>query len=123
MVGSCFSNIRAITHLARKQKFLVEDSGEDVTMPLTKPVEKPVMSVEQILSLLWTITDLHDLPNARQNLQRNPRQRGHGVSVEVLEARFPDTIRHRLRGAVLEGTAQVEGEPDADSQFPNRFVR
>ena len=92
-------------------------------MPLTKPVEKPVMSVEQILSLLGTITDLHDLPNARQNLQRNPRQRGHGVSVEVLEARFPDTIRHRLRGAVLEGTAQVEGEPDADSQFPNRFVR
>jgi hypothetical protein len=52
VVGSCFSNIRAITHLARKQKFLADDPGEDVTMPLTKPVQKPVMSAEQIHSLL-----------------------------------------------------------------------
>ena len=61
VVGSCFSNIRAITHLARKQKFLADDPGEDVTMPLTKPVQKPVMSAEQIHSLLGAITDLHDL--------------------------------------------------------------
>jgi integrase len=61
VVGSCFSNIRAITHLARKQKFLAEDPGEDVTMPLTKLAEKPVMSLEQSLSLLGAITDLHDL--------------------------------------------------------------
>jgi integrase len=61
VVGSCFSNIRAITHLARKQKFLADDPGEDVTMPLTKPVEKPVMNAEQIMSLLGAIADLHDL--------------------------------------------------------------
>ena len=30
-------------------------------MPMTKPAEKPVMSLEQILSLLGAITDLHDL--------------------------------------------------------------
>ncbi len=30
--------------MARKLNFLVDDPGEDVTMPLTKPVEKPVMS-------------------------------------------------------------------------------
>jgi len=41
VVRSCFSNIRAITHLARKQKFLVDDPGEDVTMPLTKPSRSP----------------------------------------------------------------------------------
>lgn len=61
VVRSCFSNIRAVTHLARKQKFLVDDPGEDVTLPLTKPVEKPVMSPEQMLSLLGAIADLHDL--------------------------------------------------------------
>lgn len=61
VVGSCFSNIRAITHLARKQKFLVEDPGEDVTMPLTKLAEKPVMSLDQSLALIGAITDLHDL--------------------------------------------------------------
>src|SRR5271156_966015 len=61
VVRSCFSNIRAITQLARKQKFLTDDPGEDVTMPITKVAEKPVMSLEQSLSLLEAITDLHDL--------------------------------------------------------------
>jgi integrase len=61
VVRSCFSNIRAITQLARKQKYLVDDSGEDVTMPITKVAEKPVMSLEQSVSLLGDITDLHDL--------------------------------------------------------------
>jgi len=61
VVRSCFSNIRAITHLARKQKFLVDDPGEDVTMPITKLAEKPVISREQTLALLGAITDLHDL--------------------------------------------------------------
>jgi hypothetical protein len=61
VVRSCFSNIRAITHLARKQKFLTDDPGEDVTMPITKLAEKPVMSLEQSLSLLEAITELHDL--------------------------------------------------------------
>src|SRR5260370_39948784 len=73
VVRSCFSNIRAITHLARKQKFLAEDPGEDVTMPLTKPVEKPVMSLEQILSLLGAITDLHDLCLMHVGIFSGPR--------------------------------------------------
>ena len=61
VVRSCFNNIRAITHLARKQKFLTDDPGEDITMPITKVAETPVMSLEQSLSLLGAITDLHDL--------------------------------------------------------------
>jgi integrase len=61
VVRQCFSNIRAITKLAKKQKYLSEDPGEDVKMPQTKSAEKPVMSREQILSLIGAIADLHDL--------------------------------------------------------------
>ena len=53
--------IRAITHLARKQKFLAEDPGEDVTMPITKVAETPVMAVDRMLLLLGAIEDLGDL--------------------------------------------------------------
>ena len=60
-VRQCFSNIRAITKLAKKQKYLSEDPGEDIKMPQTKSAEKPVMQREQILSLIGVITDLHDL--------------------------------------------------------------
>jgi integrase len=61
VVRQCFSNMRAITHMAKKQKFLIENPGEDVTMPQTKQTEKPVMSREQILALLGAIEDVHDL--------------------------------------------------------------
>jgi integrase len=61
VVRSCFNNIRAITHLARKQKFLAEDPGEDVTMPITKISEKPVMPINLMLLLLGAIEDLGDL--------------------------------------------------------------
>ena len=61
VVHQCYSNMRAICRLARKQKYLVEGPGEDVTMPLTECVEKPVMTQEQILALLGAIEDLHDL--------------------------------------------------------------
>jgi hypothetical protein len=50
-VRSCFNNIRAITHLARKQKFLTEDPGEDVAMPITKITEKPVMPIDVLLKV------------------------------------------------------------------------
>lgn len=60
VVRSCFNNFRAITHLARKQKFLADDPGEDITMPITKVADKPVMSLKQS-SLLEAIMDLHDL--------------------------------------------------------------
>ena len=61
VVRQCFTNIRAITYMAKKQKYLAEDPGEDVTMPQTKPVEKPLMTREQILALIGAIQDVHDL--------------------------------------------------------------
>jgi len=61
VVRQCFSNVRAITHMARKQKYLVDDPAEDVTMPLTNPIDKPIMTREQILALLAAIEDVHDL--------------------------------------------------------------
>jgi hypothetical protein len=61
VVSHCFTNIRAITRLAKKQKYLSEDPGEDVSKPQTKSVERPVMTREQILSLLGAINDVHDL--------------------------------------------------------------
>jgi integrase len=47
--------------MAKKQKFLTEDPGEDVNMPQTKPVQKPVLLREQILALIGAIEDIHDL--------------------------------------------------------------
>lgn len=61
VVHQAFSNVRAILHLARKQKYLMEDPAEDVVLPLTMPVDKPVMSRDQILALLGAVTDLRDL--------------------------------------------------------------
>jgi hypothetical protein len=56
----CYTNMCSILHMAKKQKFLAEDIGEDVTMPQTKPVEKPLMTQEQILAFVGSIQDLHD---------------------------------------------------------------
>ena len=61
VVHQAFTNVRAILHLARKQKYVVEDPAEDVVLPLTTPVEKPLMSRDQILALLGAVEDLHDL--------------------------------------------------------------
>jgi len=61
IVHHCFTNIRAITSMAKKQKFLPEDPGEDVTIPETKSVTRPVMTREQMLALIGAIEDVHDL--------------------------------------------------------------
>jgi integrase len=61
VVRHCYSNIRSITHMAKKMNFLTSDPAEDVTMPQTKPVEKPQMTQKQILALIGGIQDLHDL--------------------------------------------------------------
>ena len=61
VIHQAFSNVRAILHLARKQKYLTEDPAEDVVLPLTMPVDKPVMSRDQALALLGAVTDLRDL--------------------------------------------------------------
>jgi integrase len=61
VIRHCYASIRAITHMAKKQKYMAEDPAEDVTMPQIKPVEKPLMGTEQILALIGDIQDLHDL--------------------------------------------------------------
>jgi integrase len=61
VVRQSFTNMRAITYMAKKQKYLAEDPGEDVTMPQTKPVIRPVISRAQIQALLGAIEDMHDL--------------------------------------------------------------
>jgi integrase len=61
VVRHCYANIRSIMHMAKKMNFVTKDPAEDVTMPQTKPVEKPLMAQEQILALIGGIQDLHDL--------------------------------------------------------------
>jgi integrase len=61
VVRQAFTNVKAIAHLARKQKYLVDDPAEDVLLPLTQPAAKPVMSHDQIMALLGAVEDLHDL--------------------------------------------------------------
>jgi integrase len=52
---------KGVWRKCRKQKILAEDPGEDVTVPQTKPVERPVMTREQMLALIGAIKDVHDL--------------------------------------------------------------
>lgn len=61
VVRYCFTNIRAICHAAKKQKFLSEDPAEDLEMPQTRVSDKPVMTQEQILILIGAIEDIQDL--------------------------------------------------------------
>jgi integrase len=61
VVRHCYSNIGSIMQTAKKMDFLVKDPTEDVTMPQTRPVAKPLMTQEQILALISGIQDLHDL--------------------------------------------------------------
>jgi hypothetical protein len=114
VVRHCFSNIRAITYLAKKQKYLADDPGEDVTMPLTNPVEKPVMAQEQILALLGAIEDAHDLCLLYVGIFCGTRKRGDGLAMEVLDRRGTDTAWHGVRRAVLQGTAQEQGQQRSD---------
>ena len=77
------------------------------TPTLTKPVEKPVMSLEQTLSLLEAITDLQDLCLMHVGIFSGPR-----VS-EVMGFQWKSwtgAAWYSLRGAVLQGAVQVEGE-------------
>lgn len=61
VVRHCHINIRSIMQMAKKLKFLATDPAEDVNMPRTKPIEKPVMTQDQILRLIEGIQDMHDL--------------------------------------------------------------
>ena len=61
VVRHAFVNLRAILRLARKLKFVQEDPAEELKMPQTKEVKRPVMSAKQISDLLHAIEDIHDL--------------------------------------------------------------
>ena len=61
IVRHTFVNIRSITRLARKLKFLQEDPAEELKMPQTKEVKRPTMTTKQISDLVSVIEDIHDL--------------------------------------------------------------
>jgi integrase len=61
VVQHAYVNLKSILKTARKLKFVPEDPGEDLTMPDTKTVEKPTLSMEQIVALVSAVTDPHDL--------------------------------------------------------------
>ena len=104
-----------LLRMAKKQKFLTEDPGEDVKMPQTKVGRKTgddagadsgphrrhrghARSVSSLgRHLLWSA-----------------RKRGHGASMEVLDGRSADALRDGLRGAVLQRPVEDEGEQSAD---------
>jgi integrase len=61
IVKHAFVNIRSIMRLARRLKFVQEDHAEELRMPKTKEVRRPTMKTEQIVRLIDSIEDIHDL--------------------------------------------------------------
>lgn len=61
VVKHTFVNARSIMRMAQKLKFISDNPGEETAMPVTKPVERPTMTAEQINGLMARIEDLHDL--------------------------------------------------------------
>jgi integrase len=61
IVRHAFVNIRSIMRLARKLKFVQDDTAEELKMPQTKEVRRPTMTAEQIANLIDSIEDVHDL--------------------------------------------------------------
>lgn len=61
VVRHAYVNLKAIFRTARKLKFLSENPAEDVAMPETKPVNRPVLAAAQIADLISAIDDLRDL--------------------------------------------------------------
>jgi hypothetical protein len=112
VVRSCFNNIRAITHLARKQKFLTDESWRRRNhADYQSGREACDESGAEPLSARSHRGPARSLPDVHRHLQRAARERGDGVPVEILDRRVPSASRHRRRGEVLQGKGQVEGEP------------
>ena len=61
IVKHAYVNVRSIMRMAQKLKFIVENPGEDARMPETRPVSRPTMTPEQIVKLIDSISDPHDL--------------------------------------------------------------
>jgi len=117
-----FINIRSVTRLAKKQKYLSEDPAEDIKMPQTKSVEKPVMLREQILSLLGAITDLHDcvfsisVSSAGLDPARSSDSSGrHGMAIPCCRSGLPTRATSTLVG-------RRRNRAKHPSQSPIRFA-
>ena len=61
IVRHAFANLKSVMKVAKKLKVLAEDPAEDLEMPVTRPVDKPTITAEQISCLIEAIEDLHDL--------------------------------------------------------------
>jgi integrase len=61
VVRHAYVNLKAIFRTARKMKFISENPAEDVAMPETKPVDRPVLAATQIADLINAIDDPRDL--------------------------------------------------------------
>jgi len=61
VVRHAYVNMKAIFRTARKLKFIPENPAEDVVMPETKPVDRPVLKATQIADLISAIEDPRDL--------------------------------------------------------------
>lgn len=60
IVRHAYVNLRAILKMARKLKFLAENPAEDLQMPETREVKRPVISAEQICKLIDGVENLRD---------------------------------------------------------------
>jgi integrase len=61
IIKHAFVNIRSIMRMAKKLKFIADDPGDGTRMPETKAVSRPTMTAEQIIQLIDSISDPHDL--------------------------------------------------------------
>jgi integrase len=61
IVRHAYVNVRSIMRMAQKLKFIAENPGEDTKMPETRAVSRPIMTPEQIVKLIDSIGDPHDL--------------------------------------------------------------
>jgi len=78
--------------------------------PQTKPVEKSVMTREQILALLGAVEDVHDLCLLHIGMLRHASIKTTGdVYVQTIEQSFLQAVNSRTT-AVLEGWAAPVGQ-------------
>jgi integrase len=61
IVKHAYVNVRSIMRMAQKLKFIAENPGADTRMPETRAVSRPTMTSEQIVKLIDSISDPHDL--------------------------------------------------------------
>lgn len=116
VVHQAFTNVRAILHLARKQKYVVEDPAEDVALPLTMPVEKPLMSRDQILALLGAVEDLHDLCLLYVGILCGPRaSEVFGLQWKSWNGESLMPLGTAYEGQLLSWAAEDQGQQGTDS--------